>query len=249
MYQVKLFDRTYDMLEQMPEIIYKETIDGANVETNDTEYTDTINGASDATSLVTENSARSSGRKTQNIFGVAESGAASAHLMPHAKNCALLWYPCITVYTRNNEARWVVLQKCIHGFALQKKAENTPPPEEFDSTKRVASISAVGTKAIVDDNDNDEVGSDALDTKPPAKKTKREAGVGIKHFKFNRIRLFSQQLYLDTYHCLVIVPILTVDGVKNWHDTKCLRHSCPSTYIHIRILFGWQNLSELTAWT
>ena len=73
MYQVKLFDRTYDMLEQMPEIIYKETIDGANVETNDTEYTDTINGASDATSLVTENSSPSPGRKTQNIFGVAES--------------------------------------------------------------------------------------------------------------------------------------------------------------------------------
>ena len=202
--------------------------------------------------------------------------------MPHAKKCASLWYhlvpwvlcrvddsianPSITVYTRNNEARWVVFQKCIHGFALQKKAENTPPPEVFDSSKNITSTSAVG-KAIVDENkvivdDNHKVESVAKETaknslsesgdantKPPAKKTKREAGVGIKHFKFNRIRLFSHQLYLDTYHCLVIVPILTVDGVKNWHDTKCLRHSCPSTYIHIRILFGWQNLSELTAWT
>ena len=171
MYQVKLFDRTYDMLEQMPEIGYKETIDGANVETNDTEYTDTINGASDATSLVTEDSARSSGRKTQNIFGVAESGAASAHLMPHAKKCASLWYhlvpwvlcrvddsianPSITVYTRNNESSLSCFSK------MQKKAENTPLLEEFDSTKRVASISAVG-KANVDDNDNNEVGSVAL---------------------------------------------------------------------------------------
>ena len=43
MYQVKLFDRTYDMLEQMPKG-YKETINGANVETNDAEYTDTILG-------------------------------------------------------------------------------------------------------------------------------------------------------------------------------------------------------------
>jgi hypothetical protein len=40
---VKLFDRTYDMLEQMPKG-YKETINGANVETNDAEYTDTILG-------------------------------------------------------------------------------------------------------------------------------------------------------------------------------------------------------------
>ena len=256
MYQVKLFDRTYDMLEQMPEIIYKETIDGANVETDDAEYTETITGASDATSLVTENSARSTGRETQNIFGVAETGAVSAHLMPQSKTCASLWYhlvpwilcrvddsnanPSITVHVRNNKSRWVVVQKCLHGFALQKKA-GTPSLEEFDSTNYVASTSSVGkanvddNKAIVDGNDEEE-----SDAEPPAKKLKRENGVGIKHFKSNRIRLYTQQLYLDTYHCLLIVPILTVDDGKNWHGSGYSAIVLAGEYIE-----GNENLSAV----
>ena len=82
------------------------------------------------------------------------------------EKCASLWYhlvpwvlcrvddsianPSITVYTRNNESRWVVFQKCIHGFALQQVAENPPMLEESDSTKNIASTSAVD-KAIVDE--------------------------------------------------------------------------------------------------
>ena len=40
--------------------------------------------------------------------------------------------------------------------------------------------------------------------------------VGIKHFPTNRIRLISQGTYLDTYPCVIIVPIMTLKEVKEW---------------------------------
>ena len=80
--------------------------------------------------------------------------------MPHAKKCASLWYHLVPwvlcrvddsiANPRKNESRWVVFQKCIHGFALQQVAENPPMLEESDSTKNIASTSAVD-KAIVDE--------------------------------------------------------------------------------------------------
>jgi hypothetical protein len=40
--------------------------------------------------------------------------------------------------------------------------------------------------------------------------------VGIKHFPTNRIRLVAQKEYFDNSPCIIIVPILSVDEVKNW---------------------------------
>ena len=65
-------------------------------------------------------------------------------------------------------------------------------------------------------------------TKPKAEKRKansdsetsnkkKAALVGIKHFPSNRIRLAGQALYLDQYHCVLIVPILDANGVKEWN--------------------------------
>jgi hypothetical protein len=49
--------------------------------------------------------------------------------------------------------------------------------------------------------------------------SRRADGVGIKHFPSNRIGLKDQKLYLDNYHCLLIIPIMSVDQVKNWSGT------------------------------
>ena len=45
-----------------------------------------------------------------------------------------------------------------------------------------------------------------------------EAGVGIKHFPTNRIRV-SGQANLERWFCFLIIPILSVDEVKNWNGT------------------------------
>jgi hypothetical protein len=41
--------------------------------------------------------------------------------------------------------------------------------------------------------------------------------LGIKHFRTNRIRLDCQETYLDKYPCVIIVPMLTLEGVKFWN--------------------------------
>jgi hypothetical protein len=49
------------------------------------------------------------------------------------------------------------------------------------------------------------------------KKKKREDDVGIKHFRSNRICLLGQKDIFDTDPCLLIVPIMTVQQVKDWN--------------------------------
>jgi hypothetical protein len=53
-----------------------------------------------------------------------------------------------------------------------------------------------------------------------SKSKKRKRGkvslTGIKHFPTNRIRLHGQGVYFDTYPCVMIIPIMEVNDVKNW---------------------------------
>jgi hypothetical protein len=49
---------------------------------------------------------------------------------------------------------------------------------------------------------------------------KRIPHVGIKHFPTNRIRLVSQEIYLDKFPCVIIVPIMTLEEVRNWQGER-----------------------------
>lgn len=76
--EVKLFDRTYDMLHHMP---------AGNG------YMDTINGAIDSNNIVTDDDdSLRSASNALNVFGAKEDTSGPAHLLPHAPNCAAMWY-------------------------------------------------------------------------------------------------------------------------------------------------------------
>ena len=47
----------------------------------------------------------------------------------------------------------------------------------------------------------------------------RQKGVGIKHFPTNCIRLRDHKLYCDKWPCVLIVPIMRIDDVKQWNGT------------------------------
>ena len=49
-----------------------------------------------------------------------------------------------------------------------------------------------------------------------SQKRRRIDHVGIKHLSSNRILLAYQKLYLDSYHCVLIIPIMDTEEVKNW---------------------------------
>ena len=43
---------------------------------------------------------------------------------------------------------------------------------------------------------------------------------GIKHFPTNRIHMTAQATYFDTYPCVIIVPIMSVDNVRDWKGER-----------------------------
>jgi hypothetical protein len=114
-----------------------------------------------------------------NIFGNS-SNAHSAHLLPHAPNCASYWFPVVPLVlcTGTTTLTFDFLQACIHGTIL------------IDETRS-----------------SDE---------STAKRLKKTTNVGIKHFSTNRIRLNMQADYFDSYPCVIIVPILSVELVRKW---------------------------------
>jgi hypothetical protein len=65
---------------------------------------------------------------------------------------------------------------------------------------------------LTEPNDGDD-GSNALG------RGKKHSHVGIKHFLTNRIRLDLDcpEIYLDKFPCVIIVPILTLEEVRDWN--------------------------------
>jgi hypothetical protein len=45
----------------------------------------------------------------------------------------------------------------------------------------------------------------------------RSKGTGIKHFTANKLKLHDQETYIDNNPCVLIIPIRTLDQVKNWN--------------------------------
>lgn len=111
------------------------------------------------------------------IFGTYPSPADSAHLIPHSRKCAAMWFSIVPwvlhvddssndrgVSDCTKKKKWDVVQKCIHGSG------------------------------------------DAV----------TEEYVGIKRFPTNRINLSYQAKYFDAAPCVIIIPILKENDVKNW---------------------------------
>jgi multidrug efflux pump subunit AcrA (membrane-fusion protein) len=53
-------------------------------------------------------------------------------------------------------------------------------------------------------------------SKPGDEKLNRTPISGIKHFPTNKIRLENHDTYFDSIHCVLIVPILSVQEIKEW---------------------------------
>ena len=131
-----LFDRTCDPKTMPAE--YEKTVDYANMET----------------SVAASDSSRSKSKQSSSavdIFGYSQAIAESAHLMPHSRICASLWYPIVKWVliikgdlnsndTRPSESdRWKYFKKCIHGSA---KCAPTDTAAVDDITKKDASTSS-----------------------------------------------------------------------------------------------------------
>jgi hypothetical protein len=71
-------------------------------------------------------------------------------------------------------------------------------------------------KKVEMDRETQSASSAQLSENQSSTSSKRQAGVGIKHFYTNRIHLRSQKEYLDNGHCVFIVPIMSHQDVKNW---------------------------------
>ena len=48
----------------------------------------------------------------------------------------------------------------------------------------------------------------------------KASGVGIRHFLTNRIRIAHQQVYMDKWHCVFVIPVLTVEQVRKWNGSS-----------------------------
>ena len=53
-----------------------------------------------------------------------------------------------------------------------------------------------------------------------SKKKSRLRHTGIKHLVSNRIRLDNQARYLDNAPCILIVPVMSLEAMKNWNGDK-----------------------------
>ena len=115
-----------------------------------------------------------------------------------------------------NEILWNYFQKCIHGFKPR-------PANEMNASNRVESSTdgitedGTSTKQRLAKRQRD---SGSADGTAASNSSKRKSGVGIKHFRTNRIRLKCQKNYLDRYFCLFIVPVMTMDEVKDWNGSN-----------------------------
>jgi hypothetical protein len=85
------------------------------------------------------------------------------------------------------------------------------------------------------------------------KTNRRVAHSGIKHFPTNIIRLSDQYYLYDKWPCVFIVPILSVEDIKNWdgagYDAIVLADSCPfrseaDVYQEIRATLGLEQLRD-----
>ena len=101
------------------------------------------------------------------IFGVVNTSAQLAHLMPHSPKCATLWYHFVPwvlyplegiMKIPGTEAepvsvtlsRWNILQKCIHGFgsnpATERKAETNEDSKGIDGNANNGGSTEIGRK-------------------------------------------------------------------------------------------------------
>ena len=64
------------------------------------------------------------------------------------------------------------------------------------------------------------IDSPSNDDSAQQKQGNRKDGVGIKHFFTNRILLENQKQCFDDLYCLFIIPIMTIEQVKNWNGSS-----------------------------
>ena len=115
----------------------------------------------------------------------------------------------------NEISRWNYFQKCIHGFKSQ-------PANEMHASTRVeitdgSTEDVTSTKQRLSKRQRD---SGSADGAAASNRSERENGVVIKHFTTNRILLKHQKFYLDRDFCLFIIPVMTIDEVKDWNGSS-----------------------------
>jgi hypothetical protein len=102
----------------------------------DKRYENTVKQANEKRNNPADDSARSTASDGGNydIFRQKQSGAHSAHLMPHSRDCSERWFPIVPLVLhtewdlsslkqgRGNKCtvKWEFMQKCIHGSKSQK---------------------------------------------------------------------------------------------------------------------------------
>jgi hypothetical protein len=170
----------------------------------------------------------------ENIFGkpIEERIPPSAHLMPHSRDCASCWYhfvPWVLSHRRATDSEqrmahdkaWLYMQKCIHGFSKRRQA-TTQSDKSTGSNRKRKETSSKNQGCI------QATGSVETNTRTRSSNNSKGAGsaneqrnykvqrVGIKHFPSNRILLRSQLENFDRDHCVLILPIMSVDKVKDW---------------------------------
>ena len=112
--------------------------------------------------------------------------------MPASKGEALTWFPVVSWVLpnirRSQKKDWTFIEKAIVG--VNRNNENPS-----SSVKNSNSLN------------NNETGS---------RTTPRITGTGIRHFGTNLIGLKAQSTHYSEKPCVIIVPIMTVEEMRNW---------------------------------
>jgi hypothetical protein len=199
-------------------------------------YLSTADGAIKASNVVAVDSARSRSKTNSDasesmldIFGAYESEPESAHLMPYAPDCASLWFHFVPwVLCRMTDIQAIRESHSSTTIATTTGTSIVDVGTSMDECESAAHTSSdetvINTGASTGAGTPDPIEVDLWTYYQKCihgfkRTSKRENGVGIKHFLTNRIYLTNQALYLDKRHCLLIVPILNVDHVKNWNGS------------------------------
>ena len=201
------------------------------------DYEKTAKGAVGEDNSLKADSSRSHAPPTppENIFGkpIEQRIPPSAHLIPHSRDCASCWYhfvPWVLSHRRATDSEqrmahdkaWLYMQKCIHGFSKRRQA--TTQSDKSTGSSR----SSRKRKKTASKNQGCIQGTGSVETNTRSSNNSKGAGsaneqrnykvprVGIKHFPSNRILLRSQLENFDQDHCVLILPIMSVDKVKDW---------------------------------
>jgi hypothetical protein len=207
------------------------------------EFIPAIDSARNTCSVSVQSGISSDSHAHRDIFGSSYNGSELAHLMPHGQECATYWSPIVSLIFKKI-SKFIPYNNYEHNHQTSNESRDNVCKivsiiVSYSESNAISYIeSNIESNSVFNPNCytesnvfgnvmyNIETSTDILMNYMYEQRCihgfklqegLKQDNVGIKHFPTNQIRLQQYQAYFDEKPCVLIIPIMNVEQMRDWN--------------------------------